>query len=691
MQAKEIQVKQFLSQPGTKFIIPVYQRNYDWKIKQCEQLLNDILCVDSEQPYFIGSIVHKKMGLLSTLQELIIIDGQQRITTLTLLLLALADIFKSHNDAHYQEIWDYYLQNKFDDAEVKLKLKPIETDYNALVDLVNNNHDQIKPGNRLLDNYLFFREEIKTIELAKKVYTNFNYLMIVEIALDYRDDPQKIFQSLNSTGLELSQADLIRNYLLMNLEPVYQEKVYKNYWLVIEKNCYRESTNESMLSYFFRDYLTYSFISIPSYNYVFENFKEKYPDLGTGEKFELTLQKIKQFSSYYAKFISPDKAEDKEISKALQQIAKMEISVSYPFLLGVFDDFHQGILSREDVLKILELIQSFTFRRFVCSYPTNALNKIFMTLFGNAKKVQKAHSHYSFYEAVCVVLLRYSGYQRFPNNDEVAENLTKKDIYHTQGKNRLYLLETLENEYDSFSETRVDLFQRKDITIEHIFPQNPSSEWNNTLDKEQLTEMKNRSNTLANLTIVINNGNLGNKSFTEKRDLNTDTSKGFKYSKFKLNEYLSGISEWNTSTLNERNKLLIERFINIWSYPDVKIPQEVQGEELREVDIMEIEDPTGKDLQYYILSGTKYEEDAFRKMFTNVISYLIQTYPEKCFSPRMQEVITITTDKESLRVPRIVAANYYVNGDKTKRQIIETIQNMLGVLEEEVELILGIY
>jgi len=690
MQAKEIQVKQFLSQPGTKFIIPVYQRNYDWKIKQCEQLLKDILSVDSEQPYFIGSIVHKKMGLLSTLQELVIIDGQQRITTLTLLLLALADIFKSQNDQRYQEIWDYYLENKFDNSEVKLKLKPIETDYNALIDLVNNNHDQIKAGNRLLDNFLFFKEEIKTIERASQIYSNFNYLMIVEIALDYRDDPQKIFQSLNSTGLELSQADLIRNYLLMNLEPVYQEKVYKNYWLSIEKNCYKEASNESHLSYFFRDYLTYSFTAIPAYNYIFETFKEKYPSIGNSEQFESILQKTKQFSSYYAKFIAPEKVEDKELSRELLRIAKMEITVSYPFLLGVFDDFQQGILSRHDVLKILDLIQSFTFRRFVCSYPTNALNKIFMTLYGNAKKVQKTYAKYDFYESICVVLLRYSGYQKFPDNVEVTENLVKKDIYYTQGKNRLYLLETLENEYDKFVETKVDLFQRKDITIEHIFPQTPSSEWKRTLDSEQFIEMKNKTNTLANLTIVINNGSLGNKSFLEKRDLNTETSKGFKYSKFKLNEYLSNISEWNINTLNERAKILTEKFLSIWSYPDVELPKEPESEELREMDIMEIENPTGKEMQYYILAGTKYEEDEFSKMYHNVITYLIQMYPDKCFSPQMQEIIEISSNKETVRNARLVASNYYVEGHQTKRQVIENLQNMLSLIEDEVELVLGI-
>ena len=227
MQARETAIKQFLSQAGTKFIIPVYQRNYDWKRKQCEQLLEDIKNVPIGQQYFIGSIVHKRANSLSGNQELVIIDGQQRITTLTLFLYVIAEIFKENNDELYEEIWDFYIQNKHDNSQEKLKLKPIISDFEVFVNLVNGNLDQIPNGNRILDNYLYFKEKISSYELAKQLYANFNHLTIVEIALQQEDDPQKIFQSLNSTGLELSQADLIRNYLLMNLDYGYQEKIFQ--------------------------------------------------------------------------------------------------------------------------------------------------------------------------------------------------------------------------------------------------------------------------------------------------------------------------------------------------------------------------------------------------------------------------------------------------------------------------------
>jgi uncharacterized protein with ParB-like and HNH nuclease domain len=292
MQAQEIPITEFLNK-GEKFIIPVYQRNYDWKRKQCEQMLKDIDEINSDQLYFIGSIVHKRKNNLITNPELVIIDGQQRITTLTLFLFRIAEILKENNDIISEQIWDSYIQNKYDNSAEKLKLKPIVSDFEVFKNLINGNLEAIPDGNRILDNYLFFKEKVTSYKQAKKLYDNFTRLTIVEIALSNEDDPQKIFQSLNSTGLALSQADLIRNYLLMNLDYGYQEKIFQNYWSIIERNCIKASINESNLSDFFRDYLTYQFNFIPSYNAVFETFKEKYSTISESpELFEKELDQM---------------------------------------------------------------------------------------------------------------------------------------------------------------------------------------------------------------------------------------------------------------------------------------------------------------------------------------------------------------------------------------------------------------
>ncbi len=680
MQAQETPLSTFLTK-GKNFIIPVYQRNYDWTRKQCAQLLKDIESIEEGQLYFIGSIVHKRKSNLITEAELIIIDGQQRITTITLFLLRIAEIFKENEDILYQQIWDNYIQNRYEEGDEKLKLKPIVTDDEIYQSLVNGNTVNVGNGNRILDNYLFFKENIKTYEEAKKLYKNFNQLTIVEIALGNEDDPQKIFQSLNSTGLELSQADLIRNYLLMNLEYSYQEKIFQNYWSVIEKNCHKEGLNESRLSFFFRDYLTMKFNSIPSYNNVFESFKERFSYINEDKQvFEDELEEMKKYSSYYNQLINPELVSNAEIGKHLKNLDKLEVTVAYPFLLSVLYDYENKDIDEGVLVDIIKLIQSFVFRRFICGIPTSALNKIFMTLYNNGKKLRDKIPELSYFDSIALVLSKYTSYQRFPTDEEVIEALKTKDIYSTQSRNKLYLLERLENEYDSFVENDIDLFEHENISIEHIFPQNPSLEWKKQLTEEGLREMELRKNTLANLTIVINNSSLGNRPFIEKRDLNQEDSKGYKYSKFKLNEYLANLEEWNLDNLEERGTILTEKFISIWGYPTLP---DVTTEPEEEIHLLDIERPTGRSIQYYILNGEKIEGDSFIGMYQDVIRYLYSEHFDLLFSPEIKEVIILSRDKEMFTNPVEIEGGYYVEGSLSANRIVKKLQKIYEILELE--------
>lgn len=684
MQAQEIPITEFLNK-GEKFIIPVYQRNYDWKRKQCEQMLKDIDEINSDQLYFIGSIVHKRKNNLITNPELVIIDGQQRITTLTLFLFRIAEILKENNDIISEQIWDSYIQNKYDNSAEKLKLKPIVSDFEVFKNLINGNLEAIPDGNRILDNYLFFKEKITSYKQAKKLYDNFTRLTIVEIALSNEDDPQKIFQSLNSTGLALSQADLIRNYLLMNLDYGYQEKIFQNYWSIIEKNCIKTSINESNLSDFFRDYLTFKFNFIPSYNSVFETFKEKYSNINDStEIFERELEEMREYSNFYRFFINPEQVTNKVISTELKNLDKQEVKVSYPLLLGVFMDFKNDVIDEKTLVQILKLIQSFVFRRFICGVPTNALNKIFMSLYNNSKKLREKNDGLSYLDSISIVLTRYTSYQRFPTDDEVIENLKNRDVYSTQSKNKLYLLERLENEYDKFVENNIDLFDKENISIEHIFPQNPSEEWKKTLSAEEFAEMEEKRNTLGNLTIVINNSSLGNRSFLEKRDLNQDASKGYRYSHFKLNEYLSDLEEWNTETLKTRTDLLSKKFVNIWKYPEISYV--IEEEPAIEVEISDIEDPTGKVMSYYSLNGVKSEDNSFIGMYTAVLQHLYKENFELLFSPEMKEIFTLSTDPKVFLQAREIEGGYYTEANMGSRSIVNKLKAILELVDESIEL-----
>lgn len=300
MNATEVPLHRFLSYPSTRFLIPVYQRNYDWKYKQCAQLLSDIRSNSNSQnatPYFIGSIVHTSQSNLASLRELVIIDGQQRITTINLLLLAICNVFKNANDTRYEEIWDQYLQNKYLDEGTKLKLKPVQKDEKAYYNLVNDNIDLVESGNRILENYKYFVDIVSTVEIASEIYEGFKRLSIVEIGLDEKDDAQKIFQSLNSTGLDLSQADLIRNYILMNLTPTQQETIYNKYWSTIENNTYAKNTDTNKLSEFFRDFITLKYKQTPAFRSIFDSFKQRYVFNATDISYlEQVLEDIKSYT-----------------------------------------------------------------------------------------------------------------------------------------------------------------------------------------------------------------------------------------------------------------------------------------------------------------------------------------------------------------------------------------------------------
>src|SRR5690554_5210490 len=443
MKASETKVEDFLSSNKTQFVIPVYQRNYDWSTSQCKQLLDDILEVGTSKKmnaHFIGSVVyvHDDVYTSSRIKELTIIDGQQRLTTLTLIYLALYRLaIEMENEALVNEISETYLINKFAPEEEKLKLRPTENNDRAIKYLLRSDtEEEFTDFSKVIDNFNYFNSRI-TEENFEFVLNGLSKLMFVEVSLDReKDDPQRIFESLNSTGLELTQADLIRNYILMGLKRRDQNKIYQDYWEVIEKYAKDESSNKSRVSDFIRDYLTVENNKIPNKSKVYMEFKEKYPTT-TVDELETTLNKIKNLAKHYNKLINPKNETDSDIRKQLEYINRLEINVAYPFLIRVYDDYTNQVIEKDIFVKILELIQTYTWRRFIVGLPTNALNKIFMNLYD---KVDNENYLFSIQKS----LLQRSGVQRFPRNEEVIDALEVKDVYNINSKNRTYLLERLE-------------------------------------------------------------------------------------------------------------------------------------------------------------------------------------------------------------------------------------------------------
>ena len=679
LKANELRIEDFLSSNKTQFIIPVYQRNYDWTIGQCKQLLDDILEVATNNnitAHFIGSIVyiHDDVYTASRIKELTVIDGQQRITTLTLIYLVLYNLAKRiKNESLVNEISETYLINKFAPEEEKLKLRPTENNDVALKYLLRcDEEEEFNEYSKLVDNFNYFKERI-TEENYNFVLQGLSKLMFVEISLDReKDDPQRIFESLNSTGLELSQADLIRNYILMGLSRKEQNKVYQNYWEVIEKHAKDETLNTSKVSDFIRDYLTLENRKIPNKGKVYIEFKSKYPTT-TIDELESILKKIKSLVKYYNKLINPSNETDIEINLQLEYINRLEINVAYPFIMKVYSDYDEGIIDKSTFIDILNLIQSFTWRRFILGLATNALNKIFMSLYD---KVEVGNYLFSIQKA----LVQRTGAQRFPKDAEVIDALKVKDVYNIKSKNRIYFLERLEN-YENTEKVMID--GNPDITIEHIFPQNPDPKWKIELGPEEFVYIKeNYLNTIGNLTLSGNNGKLGNKPFKEKRDLQ---NVGYKDSRLWLNRYISNLDTWNKNEIEKRLDIIAEKFLKIWEYPPIDIDQIADNEE---VNIFEADDPTHKKLSYAIFFDQKIEVNQVAKLYVEVFKQLFSLQPETFFTTDLKDKISLVKkpDKKSLRQAVKINDTYYIEANISNTGKFELIKHALSILDLEDEL-----
>lgn len=685
MKANETKVDKFLATNETTFAIPVYQRNYDWTLTQCRQLLHDIIETgksDKINAHFIGSIVyvHDDVYTASGLTELTIIDGQQRLTTITLIYITLYKLAQQlGNQMLVIKIHETYLINKFASEAEKLKLKPTENNKEALRHILNSKEgEEFKGYSKIIENFNFFKNSI-TADNYETVQKGLSKLIFIDIALDrQKDNPQRIFESLNSTGLELSQADLIRNYILMGLLRTDQEKIYKSYWEVIEKNAKDETLNQTRVSDFIRDFLTLKNKEIPNKSNVYVTFKENYPTT-TVDVLEENLSEIKSLSKFYNKLVNPKNEEDKAVRQQLEFINRLEINVAFPFLMKVYEDYSKEVIDKQTFISVLALIQSFSFRRFIVGLPTNALNKIFMSLYD---KVEEDNYFFSIQKS----LLLRSGVQRFPRNTETIKALKEKDVYNIKSKNRTYLLERLENHQNK---EPVVIDGNSNITIEHIFPQNPDPKWKIELGNDEYNFIKeNYLNTVGNLTLSGNNGKLGNKYFTDKQVMNEDDKEqGYKFSRLWLNRDLQTLPKWNRTEIENRANVIAERFLNIWEYPNIQIENIQENDE---VNIFEAEDPTGKRIEYALFFDQKIEPKNMADLYVSIMQKLFELKPESFIEAELGKKLKITaneTEYGNLQFAKLTDT-YFILTNTSSVEKFERIKQALTIFGFEDELII---
>ncbi len=441
MEAKATTLLKFFKEnQNNQFVIPIYQRLYSWEKEQCKQLWDDIIKIggnDKMNGHFIGSILYVLDGNTHSNNPLLIIDGQQRLTTITLLFIALRDHLNDEDELlekfSRQKIQNRYLINSDEKGDKKFKLFLSESDKDTLLSLIDK--DRRKPSEPLLkivENLKLFEKWIsENTDKLETIFKGLEKLMIVWIALEKgKDDPQLIFESMNSKGMELTQTDLIRNYIVMETEVEKQEDFYNQYWRAMEE-AFKQ--NETLFNQFVRHYLTIKTREIPNINKVYEAFKRYQQERGI--ETEVLLQDLQKYCGYFCQ-IAFKKEVDKDLNKALSFLVDLEMDVVYPLLLELYSDYKDGVLSKQDFIPIIYLTESYICRRAVCGLGTNSLNKVFPFV---TKKINKDQ----YLESIKVHFGYLTEKQRFPNNDEFKEHFITIDFYHFQ--KREYFLERLEN------------------------------------------------------------------------------------------------------------------------------------------------------------------------------------------------------------------------------------------------------
>ncbi|MGL2412771.1 GmrSD restriction endonuclease domain-containing protein [Helicobacter pylori] len=560
MKAREATLLEFFEQNQTnQFVIPIYQRLYSWKKEQCEQLWDDIIKIggnDKMNGHFIGSILYVLDGNTHSNNPLLIIDGQQRLTTITLLLIALrnhlSDEVKILGKFSRKKIENRYLINSDKDGDKKFRLILSESDKDTLLSLIDKNKRKpSEPSLKIVENFKLFEEWIrKNTDKLETIFKGLEKLMIVWIALKKeKDDPQLIFESMNSKGIELTQTDLIRNYIVMETEVEKQESFYNQYWRAMEeefKQSEKQSKREDPFNKFVRHYLTIKTGKIPNEKRVYEAFKDYRQKDGIG--IENLLKDLQKYCGYFCQIVFKKEA-DKDLNKALGFLVDLEMDVVHPLLLELYSDYSDGVLSKQDFTPIIYLIESYICRRAVCGLGTNGLNKIFASF---TKKINK-DQYLESIKAHFLSLETTKG--KFPKDSEFKNLFITIDFYNL--KEKKYFFERLEN-----FDTKEPVNTQK-CTIEHIMPQTLNLEWERDLGENFQAIHEKYLNTIGNLTLTGYNEKYSNNSFQEKRDM----EKGFKQSPLKLNQSLKDLESFGEKEIEKRANDLADWALKIWTYP----------------------------------------------------------------------------------------------------------------------------
>ncbi len=575
MQAHNNNIEEFLGAPKTVFVVPVYQRNYDWKNDNCKQLFHDIIgIVDSGREHFLGIICFK----VYSSHERSIIDGQQRLTSITLMLKAIYDF--DQDEDNRDEINDQYLYNKgrgIDNDFLKYKLHLNKRDDAVYHILLDNDKDEVEnrltltqKNSRIYQNYLLFGELIA--EYAAKggsvgdILEALRSLTIIELEIQ-QENPQEIFESLNSTGLDLTNVDLLRNYFLMQFAHDEQTELYEQYWSQIE-----DSIGVDRMEHFFVDYLVFrkrsdaitmngrrSHITEKSLYVAFKDYYLSLPYETIHDKIFNCFADLKACASIYKNFLFSDSVNlDKETSirkKLYFLLSINDSSKARSLLLYIFDMYHRKLIDDTMLNVVVDGISSLTFRARICK--AQGINRQFA---GNVMlRLDEITDYSNFVDAFWKAITAGKGSYAFPSDAEFMDALEHKDLYQTlRSRGTKCLLYTMEA-YSPFPKG-LPPFDDESLTIEHIMPQTLTAQWKIYLSKETMENYESSLHRLGNLALTNYNGEMSNKSFREKKSI-------YKQSKFYYTTHIDEYDQWQITEINDRSRKLAEDALMIWQLP----------------------------------------------------------------------------------------------------------------------------
>lgn len=655
------------------FRIPVYQRNYDWSESNCNRLLDDIKAIiDTGEKHFLGTIVYMGTdGNDFVLHDYIIIDGQQRLTTVMILLKALYDIAETNGDDSTMSDIQDYLQNRNCQEDYKIKLKPIKSDNDQFMALLEKKDDELNDEGHIARNYVVCKERmeswVKNDCKAKDILRALHKLEIVGIALKQgEDDPQIIFESINSTGLELSNADLIRNFLLMSDHN--QDQLFEDYWLPIEK-ALKKNTDYTDLNMFFSQYVIYKTSMPINEKRLYQSFVKLFKE--TGFTHESCLQELKYFSEIFQAFVDPScKKYNARVRKYLQSLRVLKQTTCYPFLLHVFDDYENNVIDEEALENTVKFILTYLLRRAVCGVPTNTLRGLFIYLYSRVFKVSSNKKKY--YESINKFLTTLTSRDLMPSEQEFKDSLLRGNLYGNSYLCR-FLMMDIENG-DSKEVLKAD-----NLTIEHIMPQTLTMDWRKLVTED---EHETWINTLGNLSVTGYNSEMSNKKFSDKVKIIKENSKAVV-----LNQDVWDQETWTVDQIKARAKRLSKIVVDRYKVKKIDDP-DIEFEYLTKISIADgYSAVTKKKLVSFTFNGETYRQNRYALMLLDVVKLLDELEPDKLeilakenysFNNTYKNRSHITMEAEKLRWPWEVRDGIFIEANLSAANIMHFIDSLMG-------------